>query len=200
MIKTDISLAGDHFLIGLRPTAQLHERDRALLAELRPAGVVLFKSNFLHDQPYERWLEVHRKLIADVRAAIGRDRIFIGIDHEGGRVCRTPAPITRFSYAAQWAAQAEAVAHAMGVELASLGVNLNFAPVLDIHSNPANPVIGPRALGTTSERVTAAALAFMEGMQAESVLACGKHFPGHGDTDKDSHHELPVLDQDLDAL
>jgi beta-N-acetylhexosaminidase len=200
MTMTDISLAGDHFLIGLRPTAELHERDRALLADLRPAGVVLFKSNFLQDQPYERWLEVYRKLIADVRATIGRERIFVAIDHEGGRVCRTPAPITRFSYAVRWAAQASAVGHAMGVELASLGVNLNFAPVLDIHSNPANPVIGPRALGTTIEQVTTAALAFMRGMQAENVLACGKHFPGHGDTDKDSHRELPVLNQSLPEL
>src|SRR3954462_9859262 len=109
MAKIDLSLAGDHFLIGLRPTAQLHERDRALLADLRPAGGVLFKSNFLHDQPYERWLDVPSKLIAGGRATIGRDRIFVGIDHEGGRVCRTPAPITRFSYAARWAAQAGAV-------------------------------------------------------------------------------------------
>jgi len=200
MSKTDISAAGDHFLIGLQPSPQLQERDRALLADLRPAGVVLFKSNFVHDEPYERWLDVHSKLIADVRAAIGRDRIFIGIDHEGGRVCRTPAPITRFSYAARWAGQAAAVGRAMGVELASLGVNLNFAPVLDIHSNPANPVIGARALGTTGEQVTAAALAFMASLQAEKVLACGKHFPGHGDTDTDSHQELPVLNRDLAGL
>src|ERR1700761_3493267 len=155
MNPPDISAAGDHFLIGLRPTSQLHERDRALLADLRPAGVVIFKSNFLHDAPYERWLEVYSRLIADVRATIGRDRIFVGIDHEGGRVCRTPAPITRFSYAARWAPHAAEVGRVMGVELASLGVNLNFAPVLDIHSNPDNPVIGARALGTTSEQVTA---------------------------------------------
>jgi len=200
MTQTDLSAAGDHFLIGLRPSPQLHERDRALLRDLRPAGVILFKSNFQHDQPYERWLEVHGKLIADVRAAIGRERIFVGIDHEGGRVCRTPAPITRFSYAARWAQQAASVGRAMGVELASLGVNLNFAPVLDIHSNPANPVIGLRALGTTSEQVTQSALAFMAALQSEKVLACGKHFPGHGDTDTDSHRELPVLNQDLPAL
>ncbi|MBS0420694.1 MAG: glycoside hydrolase family 3 protein [Proteobacteria bacterium] len=200
MNSSNISSAGDHFLIGLRPTVQLHERDRALLADLRPAGVVLFKSNFQHDQPYEVWLKAHRKLIDDVRDAIRRERIFIGIDHEGGRVCRTPAPITRFSFAARWAGQAAAVGRAMGVELASLGVNLNFAPVLDIHSNPANPVIGARAFGTTGEQVTAAALAFMKALQAEKVLACGKHFPGHGDTATDSHRELPILDRDLEGL
>jgi beta-N-acetylhexosaminidase len=200
MTQTHISSAGDHFLVGLRPSVELHARDRALLEDLRPAGVILFKSNFLHDQPYEQWLAAHRKLIDDVRTAIGRERIFIGIDHEGGRVCRTPAPITRFSYAARWADQAASVGRAMGVELASLGVNLNFAPVLDIHSNPANPVIGARSFGSTSEQVTAAALAFMTGMQAEKIVACGKHFPGHGDTDTDSHRELPVLHQDLEGL
>jgi beta-N-acetylhexosaminidase len=200
MTKTDISAVGDHFFVGLRPSVRLHERDRALLEDLRPAGVILYKSNFLHDQPYQRWLDMHAMLIADVRAAVARDRMLIAIDHEGGRVCRTPPPITRFSYASNWAEQAAAVGRAMGIELASLGVNMNFAPVLDIHSNPANPVIGARAFGTSSDAVSAAALAFMAAMQKEQVLACGKHFPGHGDTDKDSHRELPVLHQDLAAL
>jgi beta-N-acetylhexosaminidase len=88
----------------------------------------------------------------------------------------------------------------MGRELAALGFNLNFAPVLDIHSNPANPVIGLRAFGTDGKSVAAAALAFAAAMQAEGVLACGKHFPGHGDTDTDSHRELPVLRLNLAAL
>jgi beta-N-acetylhexosaminidase len=91
MSKTDISRAGHHFLIGLRPTAQLHERDRALLADLRPTGVVLFKSNFLQDLPYERWLDGYSQLIADVRSTVGRERIFIGIDHEGSGQHRTQA-------------------------------------------------------------------------------------------------------------
>ena len=200
MSQVDISQAGHHFLIGLRPTTELHERDRALLQDLRPAGIILFKSNFLHNEPYERWLASHERLLADVRAAIGRERIFIAIDHEGGRVCRTPSPITRFAYAQRWAASAGAVGRAMGIELASLGVNLNFAPVLDIHSNPANPVIGARSFGNTGEQVSLAGLAFMRAMQREHVLACGKHFPGHGDTDTDSHRELPVLNQDLAGL
>lgn len=200
MSKKDISAVGDHFVVGLRPTATLHPLDRALLADLRPAGVVLFKSNFLQDQPYAAWIETYTRLIAEVRSAIGRDRLLIGIDHEGGRVCRTPVPITRFAYAARWADQAGPVGHVMGSELASLGVNLDFAPVLDIHSNPANPVVGPRSFGSTAEAVSKAALAFMSALQSEGVLACGKHFPGHGDTDKDSHYELPVLRRDLAEL
>lgn len=200
MTPTDIRAVGDHFMVGLRPTVALDPRDRALLQDLRPAGVVLFKSNFLQDAPYEQWLAAHTQLIADVREAVGRDQLLIAIDHEGGRVCRTPAPITRFSYAARWAGQARAVGQAMGVELASLGVNVSFAPVLDIHSNPANPVIGLRAFGSTAETVSAAALEMMQALQSQGIIPCGKHFPGHGDTSQDSHRELPVLQQDLDAL
>ncbi|MGH6821190.1 MAG: glycoside hydrolase family 3 N-terminal domain-containing protein, partial [Methylocella sp.] len=120
--------------------------------------------------------------------------------HEGGRVCRTPLPITRFAYAARWAGQAAEVGRAMGRELASLGVNLDFAPVLDIHTNPKNPVIGERAFGQTAKAVIAAALPFMLAMQTEKIIACGKHFPGHGDTSIDSHLGLPSLTLGLDAL
>ncbi|MGH6844169.1 MAG: beta-N-acetylhexosaminidase, partial [Methylocella sp.] len=176
------------------------DHDRALLADLRPAGVILFKSNFRHDLPYKTWLESHARLIADIRAATGRARMFIAIDHEGGRVCRTPPPITRFAYAAQWAGQAARVGRAMGRELAALGVNLNFAPVLDVHTNPKNPVIGERAFGQTADSVIAAALPFMQAMQAEKVIACGKHFPGHGDTVVDSHVGLPLQTLGLDEL
>ncbi len=191
---------GDHFILGLRPSPTLAEEDRALLSELRPAGVIVYKSNFRHDLEYEGWLDVFGKLLWDVRAAIGRDEIFVGIDHEGGRVCRTPKPITRFAYARHWANEAGAVGRAMGTELASIGVNLSFAPVLDIDSNPKNPVIGERAFASDPESVTRAALAFAEGLASAGVLACGKHFPGHGDTAQDSHYALPVVDRDLAGL
>jgi beta-N-acetylhexosaminidase len=200
MLRETIASVGNHFLIGLRPSPVLDDHDRALLVDLRPAGVILFKSNFRHDLPYEAWLHSHARLIADIRAATGRERMWIAIDHEGGRVCRTPPPVTRFSYAAQWAGHSAKVGRAMGRELATLGVNLNFAPVLDIHTNPDNPVIGARAFGRTPEAVIAAALPFIEAMQAEKVLACGKHFPGHGDTSVDSHLGLPSQTLGLDAL
>jgi beta-N-acetylhexosaminidase len=200
MLRDSIASVGDHFLIGLRPSPVLDDHDRALLSDLRPAGVILFKSNFRHDLPYKTWLESHARLITEIRAAAGRERMLIAIDHEGGRVCRTPLPITRFAYAAQWAGQTAEVGLAMGRELASLGVNLNFAPVLDIHTNPDNPVIGERAFGQTAESVIAAALPFMQAMQGEKIIACGKHFPGHGDTSIDSHLGLPSQSPGLDAL
>ena len=193
-------LLGRHLLVGLRPSLDLHERDRRLLSTLRPAGFIVFRGNFTPDAPYEVWHARFAALVADARAAIGREAVLVCIDHEGGTVLRAPAPITPFAFAQQWADRPAAVGRAMGIELASLGINVNFAPVVDIDSNPNNPVIGPRAFGPTAEDVIAAAPPFVEAMQREGVLACPKHFPGHGDTQTDSHFELPVLDVDLAAL
>src|SRR5581483_2956669 len=99
---SELASVGQHFMLGLRPTTTLDPLDRALLRDLRPAGVVFFKSNFPHDLPYQAWLESHAALIADIREATGRERLFIAVDHEGGRVCRTPLPITRYAYARHW--------------------------------------------------------------------------------------------------
>ncbi|MFN4147769.1 MAG: glycoside hydrolase family 3 protein, partial [Runella sp.] len=92
----------------------------------------------------------------------------------------------------------------MGREIARqcrlIGVNINFAPVADINSNPRNPIIGMRSFGEERENVTRKAAAYMRGMQSEGVIATAKHFPGHGDTDSDSHYTLPVLSQSSDHL
>lgn len=191
---------GHRFLIGLQQSPVLGDHDKRLLSTLRPAGVVLFRANFMADVPYEEWLASHAKLLADVREYIGRDEVLITIDHEGGGVLRPPAPITPFAYAREWPGQAGSVGRAMGVELRHLGFNVNFAPVVDVNSNPANPVIGPRSFGTTPQAVAAAARQFLDAMQAEGVLGCPKHFPGHGDTGVDSHYSLPVIDVDPDTF
>lgn len=191
---------GKHFIIGLEPSAHLTSHDARLLSALRPIGVALFRPNFQHEVPYAVWTETLKRLLEDVRAAIGRPKIIVAIDHEGARVHRTPPPLTRFSYAADWADSAGEVGSAMGAELASIGVNLNFGPVLDIDSNPANPVIGKRAFGSDPGRVGDAAIAFMRGLQNHGVLTCGKHYPGHGDTTEDSHTHLPELGASLDLL
>lgn len=191
---------GHRFLIGLQQSPVLGDHDKRLLSTLRPAGVVLFRANFLANAPYDEWLASHAKLLADVREYIGRDEVIISIDHEGGGVLRPPAPITPFAYAREWPSQAASVGRAMGVELRHLGFNVNFAPVVDVNSNPANPVIGPRSFGTTPEAVAAAARQFLDAMQAEDVLGCPKHFPGHGDTGVDSHYSLPVIDVDPDTF
>lgn len=191
---------GHRFLIGLQPGHVLGDHDKRLLSLLKPAGVVFFRANFLADSPYDDWLAAHRTLMADIREHIGREEVLFCIDHEGGGVLRPPAPITPFAYARRWKEQAADVGRAMGIELASLGFNVNFAPVLDVNSNADNPVIGQRAFGAIPQEVTAAARPFLQAMQAEGVLGCPKHFPGHGDTSVDSHYGLPVVDIDASTF
>ncbi len=134
--------------------------------------------------------------------------LLIAVDQEGGAVQRVRAPGT------QWPPMltldghpaptdellAREVGRALGRELAALGFDIDFAPVLDVHTNPANPIIGDRAFGTEPETVARRALALAAGLADAGVLACGKHFPGHGDTATDSHLELPRLDHAWDRL
>jgi len=188
-----VESSGQHFVIGLRPGVDLDPRDTRLLSDIRPAGVVVFRDNFLAGAPYDVWHTRFSRLVAGVRSAIGRDDVVIGIDHEGGTVLRPPEPITPFGFARSWADNAESVGRAMGIELASLGVNVDFAPVADIDSNPSNPVIGQRAFSSGAEDVARACVAFCDGLSAAGVLPCAKHFPGHGDSAADSHYELPIV-------
>ncbi len=94
----------------------------------------------------------------------------------------------------------EIMGYAIGKQLQALGVHVNFAPVADININPLNPVIGPRSFGEDRENVAAKSIAYMKGMQAAGISTSGKHFPGHGDTDTDSHYDLPVLNYSMDRL
>ncbi len=200
MDSHDLARYGHHFALGLQASTVLTDHDKRLLSTIHPAGVILFKANFRQDLPYDDWLAEYSHLIDGVREYIGREKFLIGIDHEGGRVVRPPSPVTRFDFACRWVSEAAAVGRAMGIELASLGVNVNFAPVVDVDSNPMNPVIAERAFSGDPHVVAGASLAFLEAMQAEGVLACPKHFPGHGDTDADSHFALPRVDETLEEM
>jgi len=130
---------------------------------------------------------------------------FIAIDQEGGRVHRLPKPFTRFPSAARIGETGNAklayrVARATAEELAAVGINLDFAPVLDVNSNPKNPVIGDRSFASDPQKVIAFGEQWTHGLRDGGIIPCGKHFPGHGDTDKDSHLDLPLVDRSLDEL
>jgi beta-N-acetylhexosaminidase len=132
----------------------------------------------------------------------------VAMDQEGGLVQRVRAPATQWPPmlshdglpAGEDESVAQAVGRAIGDELRALGVDIDFAPVLDVHTNPANPVIGERAFGRDPASVVRRGLAFARGLAAAGVIACGKHFPGHGDTDTDSHLELPRIEHAWDRL
>jgi beta-glucosidase-like glycosyl hydrolase len=176
-------------VIGLpreRPTKEW-ERD---FAAYPPAGVILFNRDF--DD-----LEGLRALTSRLRELARPRRLFIAVDEEGGFVSQLAGHLTVPPNAALLARGAECgdiewASRVTGERLRSLGIDWVFAPVADVHSEPQNPVIGPRAFGTTPQAVSAALAEALAGLSAAGVATCLKHFPGHGDTETDSHLALPV--------
>jgi beta-N-acetylhexosaminidase len=174
---------------GTQPDAYLRA-----VAEGRRGGAILFKRNVGAD------LRETAELNARLAAAAPRESpLLLAVDQEGGRVARIGAPALRLPpmrALAEWmdAPTAERIAERQAAELAALGFTMNFAPVLDVDTNPQNPVIGDRAFSRDAEVVANLGVAWARGLAKGGVLACGKHFPGHGDTRADSHLELPVVD------
>jgi beta-N-acetylhexosaminidase len=131
--------------------------------------------------------------------------IAIAVDQEGGPVRRlrkgfTELPAMRALGYAGDAELARRTGAVLGRELRAVGIDWNFAPVLDVDTNPQNPVIGKRAFHRDAARVAELAVALAQGLADEGVAACGKHFPGHGDTEQDSHLDLPQLPHSLQRL
>ncbi len=173
----------------------------SLLNQVKPGGFILFSNNF---SDYEQT----QKLIADIKST-SEIPMFISIDQEGGRVQRiknlsdqevTIIPpmyeigLTRdedFAYQ---------VGKVIGEELRVFDINMDFAPVLDIYSNPNNTVIGDRSFGTTSDIVSTMAISLASGLQDTGVISVYKHFPGHGDTLEDSHDTLPIVTKTKEEL
>ena len=171
---------------------------QALAREFDLGGVTLFARNV--ESP-EQVLD-----LAVAIEALGVEApAWVSVDQEGGRVARLKAPFTVWPPAAALGrapdtALAERFAQALAAELRAVGVTLDFAPVLDILTNQANPAIGDRALSTDAARTGELGAALVRALQQGGVAACGKHFPGHGDTSVDSHLELPVVEHGLDRL
>jgi hypothetical protein len=160
---------GNHLILGISGTS-LNDDDKRALNELKPIGVIFFAKNFLDGVKYPVWLEQFKNLIDEVRQYTERDSIFTTLDHEGGRVVRTPLPITRFPQAYLLQSHAYEVAKATALELKSLGINLSWSPVADIFSNPQNPIIGARAFGITPETTSEAVGEYYRGLREEGIL------------------------------
>jgi beta-N-acetylhexosaminidase len=160
-------------------------------------GVVLFAWNV------ERRAQV-AELTASLRSEGGE--LVVAIDEEGGDVTRLEAA-SGSSYPGNWAlgvvddaALTERVAQSIGADLAAVGVNVDLAPVADVNSNPLNPIVGVRSFGSDAGLVARHVGAFVTGLQRTGVAACVKHFPGHGDTQEDSHLELPTVERDVETM
>lgn len=178
----------------------LDEETKSMIDKRKLAGIILFQRNI---EDSDQLLT----LVNQLKAANSNNKIplFISIDEEGGRVTRLPAEIKNLPSSQRvgdTASEQNAYkfGHLLGDKVKAFGVNMNFAPVLDINSNPDNTVIGDRAFGSDVELVSHLGVETMKGLQEEGVIPVLKHFPGHGDTLKDSHVELPIVTHELDRL
>ena len=175
----------------------------ALVDEFAVGGIILMGRNV--GPPAQT-----RATIAELQARAtgnGLPPLFVAVDQEGGRVQRLGPPHYPTHPAARVIGdtgdpeQARRSARQIGEGLRDVGFNWDFAPVLDVNNNPKNPVIGDRAYGSDPALVAAMGAAAVRGFQEDAgILACGKHFPGHGDTDTDSHHALPRIGHDKARL
>ncbi len=202
--------AGQILWVGF-PGPRVDEELARRLAGGRAGGAILFARNLATaGSDGEHDTRAIAALVADLktRAPAGEPPPLVCVDQEGGRVQRIRAPLPEwppmlaFDEVAGGRAEplAESVGQAMGAELAAVGIDVDFAPVLDVHTNPDNPIIGDRAFSRDPGRAAARALAFARGLRRAGVLGCGKHFPGHGDTQLDSHLALPRVDRDRAGL
>lgn len=185
--------------------ARLSSDERAFLADVRPAGIILFRRN-VEDGSYIK------ALTEEARAAVGRDDLLVLIDQEGGRVQRLRPPETPVlppasAYAALYAKDAElaksaaySVARLVAEDLRAFGINTNCAPVLDVPVTGAHDIIGDRAFGATPYQIIALAGEVANGLMAGGVVPVIKHIPGHGRATADSHLDLPVVTESYDAL
>lgn len=161
------------------------------------AGVVVYARNFTSPESLQ-------DLTAAIRGA-SRGPALIGIDQEGGTRFALREPFTVWPSAADLGRlgderSAEQVARAMAIELRAVGCNLNFAPMLDLHVNPASPVTKDRSFGADPQAVARVGAAFLRGLHSGGVLSCAKHFPGHGDAAVDPHSDLPIFNGDMERL
>jgi beta-N-acetylhexosaminidase len=179
---------------GHQVTAEL----RSLAREFGLGGVILFARNIAEPEQVAGLSFEAAGLVPDVP-------LWVSVDQEGGRVARLKAPFTEWPPMATLGRSgdvtlAERFARALASELKAVGVTLDYAPVLDVHTNATNPVIGDRALADRADEVARLGSAIVGTLQAEGIAACGKHFPGHGDTSTDSHYELPLVEHPPERL
>jgi beta-N-acetylhexosaminidase len=172
---------------------------RALAREFDLGGVIFFGRNVASPAQVA-------EVAFEARGLSTATPLWVGVDQEGGRVARLRAPFTvwppmaTLGRAGDGVGLARRFARALAGELRAVGITIDFAPVLDVATNAANSVIGDRALSSRAEAVAAIGRAIVEEFQAAGLAACGKHFPGHGDTSVDSHHDLPLVEHGLDRL
>lgn len=176
-----------------------NEDAKALIQEVKVGGIIYYNwSNGLHSPEQVRNLSAGLQDLAEIP-------LLIATDQEGGVVTRLTDGFTRFPGNKTLGESGDpslayAAALTMGQEMLAVGINMNLAPVVDVNSNPRNPIIGERSFGESPETVIAFGKKGLDGYRQAGVIATLKHFPGHGDTAVDSHKDLPVVLKSIEEL
>src|SRR5581483_2919614 len=197
--KTSVARqVGQLLVIGFDGTSMTPALE-AMLARIQPAGVILFGRNIINAQ------QTHQ-LLKDCRAAVKKEnRLFTAVDLEGGRVDRFrkvtgPAPSAAEVFATGEGKLFRKHGQLIGKICAALGFNLDFAPVLDLSFEASRKVMSSRAFSTDPREVVSYAREFLAGLKSAGVIGAGKHFPGLGEGNLDSHHDLPVIKKTFTRL
>lgn len=197
---------GQMFMVGFhngdQPALEVNEQAEKLIQELHVGGVILFDRNV--ESP-EQVTQLNRDLQARARETSAGIPLFISIDQEGGKVLRIREGVTLFPGNMALGAVGDPelsrqTGKVMGEQLRMMGINMNLAPSLDVNNNHMNPIIGVRSFSGDPEQVAALGVAQIQGFREGGVLSVVKHFPGHGDTDSDSHMDLPTVAHSMERL
>ncbi|KPN94702.1 beta-N-acetylhexosaminidase [Lysinibacillus sp. ZYM-1] len=190
---------GQMMFAGVSGTS-LQQETTSLIRDYKVGGLILYANNL--ETPQQTV-----SLMNDLMAANVTNRLplFMGTDQEGGKVVRLPGPLKNFPTnqkigdinQAQFSFE---IGQLLGEQLKAFGFNLDFAPVMDVNSNPNNPIIGDRSFSSNTDIVSQLGIQTMKGLESQQVIPVIKHFPGHGDTSVDSHLELPKVSKSLDDL
>lgn len=192
---------GQMVLVGMEGT-EVQSDISSLIKNRRVGGVIIYSNNVVSASQTNKLLNGLKQIN---RNAGGKLPLLLSADQEGGSVSRLPKEITKFPSSktvgnTQDTEHAYQVGAALGEAMKAVGLNTDFAPVLDVNTNPKNPVIGDRAFGNNAKLVSSMGVNEMLGIKSQGVIPVVKHFPGHGDTSVDSHFGLPVVHHDLKRL
>lgn len=192
---------GQMIIAGVQGTSASSEDER-MIKEQYVGGIIFYKNNLADSASVVRFGNQLKQWNESNSVPL-----LLSVDQEGGRVSRLPGLnlLPTAQEIGQWNSREAAaeIGTILGEEVKGMGLNMNFAPVLDINNNPKNPVIGDRSFGSTAEIVSSMGIEVMKQMKQTGVIPVVKHFPGHGDTETDSHLDLPVIhksEKDLTQL
>ena len=192
---------GQMMMTGITGNDAGNNNSYSMIKKYRLGGIILFGYNIGDAEKLKRFTSAMQKNSADLTGI----PLFISTDQESGLVVRIKDGVTQFpgtiaSGSADDPALTKKAAYHLGMQMKSLGLNMNLAPVADINNNPDNPVINVRSFGSDPEKVSAQVKAYVEGLQSAGCAAVVKHFPGHGNTAKDSHKVLPEINSSIEEI